>query len=163
MTACENQSTLPAIPCLQNNFCIEILFDIKSRVLQVPSPRADWKHVLCQVTRGRVYSRCLPGVCVCLFCHYHCLYLCQGDSGGPLIARAGPVYSLVGIVSWGYGCGVAEYPGVFARVTKVFDCIILHDHNKSIKDARYWTGLVISRGAAGRPAQDPQDPFKAVH
>ena len=48
---------------------------------------------------------------------------CQGDSGGPLIARAGSGYSLVGVVSWGYGCGVAEYPGVFARVTKVLDWI----------------------------------------
>ena len=45
---------------------------------------------------------------------------CQGDSGGPLIAWTGSEYSLVGVVSWGYGCGVAEYPGVFARVTKVY-------------------------------------------
>ncbi|MFI0444276.1 serine protease [Actinomadura sp. 6N118] len=37
---------------------------------------------------------------------------CQFDSGGPLLTRG----RLVGVVSWGYGCGKAGYPGVFARV-----------------------------------------------
>ncbi|MFG2005325.1 serine protease [Spirillospora sp. NPDC048911] len=37
---------------------------------------------------------------------------CQFDSGGPLLVRG----RLVGVVSWGYGCGKAGYPGVFARV-----------------------------------------------
>jgi secreted trypsin-like serine protease len=40
---------------------------------------------------------------------------CQGDSGGPLtLARANPV--LVGIVSWGEGCG--QHPGVYVRVDR---------------------------------------------
>jgi trypsin len=37
---------------------------------------------------------------------------CQGDSGGPLHSGS----TLVGIVSWGYGCAVAGYPGVYASV-----------------------------------------------
>ncbi|XP_021965716.1 trypsin alpha-3 isoform X2 [Folsomia candida] len=37
---------------------------------------------------------------------------CQGDSGGPLHSGT----TLVGIVSWGYGCAVAGYPGVYASV-----------------------------------------------
>ena len=42
---------------------------------------------------------------------------CQGDSGGPLTMNTGSGYNvLVGVVSFGYQCGVANYPGVYANV-----------------------------------------------
>ena len=38
-----------------------------------------------------------------------------GDSGGPLYDSDNEV--LVGVVSWGFGCAVAAYPGVYSRVS----------------------------------------------
>uniref|UniRef100_A0A8C4Q6Q1 Serine protease 12 n=1 Tax=Eptatretus burgeri TaxID=7764 RepID=A0A8C4Q6Q1_EPTBU len=44
---------------------------------------------------------------------------CQGDSGGPLACPSKPGrWSVYGITSWGYGCGVADMPGVYTRVSR---------------------------------------------
>ncbi|XP_047504461.1 trypsin-1-like isoform X2 [Pieris napi] len=43
---------------------------------------------------------------------------CQGDSGGPLLVQQGDRYQIVGIVSWGVGCGRPGYPGVYTRITR---------------------------------------------
>ena len=43
---------------------------------------------------------------------------CQGDSGGPMFRRdATNAWIQVGIVSWGYGCARAGYPGVYTEVS----------------------------------------------
>jgi secreted trypsin-like serine protease len=40
---------------------------------------------------------------------------CQGDSGGPLVAQG----KVIGLVSWGSGCGLAGNPGVYTRVSEL--------------------------------------------
>ncbi|MEV3860070.1 serine protease [Streptomyces sp. NPDC050095] len=47
---------------------------------------------------------------------------CQGDSGGPLVAQG----RLVGLVSWGSGCGRAGSPGVYTRVSDVVQVLRRH-------------------------------------
>ncbi|XP_017001064.2 trypsin alpha-3 [Drosophila takahashii] len=45
---------------------------------------------------------------------------CQGDSGGPLVSGG----QLVGVVSWGRECALANYPGVFANVAELRDWVL---------------------------------------
>jgi len=42
---------------------------------------------------------------------------CQGDSGGPLMAFVNNSWILGGITSFGHGCALAGYPGVYTRVS----------------------------------------------
>ncbi|KAL4712478.1 hypothetical protein ACJJTC_007494 [Scirpophaga incertulas] len=45
---------------------------------------------------------------------------CQGDSGGPVLFNG----SLVGVTSWGEGCGLPFYPGVKVRVSQYIGWIV---------------------------------------
>ena len=52
--------------------------------------------------------------------------LCSGDSGGPLIipkSDTDDTAVLIGIVSFGYRCGLSDAPGVYTRVTEYISWI----------------------------------------
>uniref|UniRef100_A0ABI7ZIR1 t-plasminogen activator n=1 Tax=Felis catus TaxID=9685 RepID=A0ABI7ZIR1_FELCA len=48
---------------------------------------------------------------------------CQGDSGGPLVCMKDNHMTLVGIISWGLGCGQKDVPGVYTKITNYLDWI----------------------------------------
>lgn len=53
---------------------------------------------------------------------------CQGDSGGPLVVKVGGVAYQVGVVSWGDACAAPNAPGVYTKVSYVFNWIKNNAH-----------------------------------
>ncbi|XP_025840134.2 putative serine protease 42 [Vulpes vulpes] len=49
---------------------------------------------------------------------------CQGDSGGPLVCKFQDTWVQVGIVSWGFGCGRRNVPGVYTNIASYAEWIV---------------------------------------
>lgn len=47
----------------------------------------------------------------------------QGDGGGPMVCERGGSWQVVGVVSWGVGCGQSGVPGVYVKVAHYLDWI----------------------------------------
>ncbi|XP_044538363.1 plasma kallikrein [Gracilinanus agilis] len=54
---------------------------------------------------------------------------CKGDSGGPLSCNYNTKWQLVGITSWGDGCGQKDHPGVYTKVFAYLDWILENTRN----------------------------------
>lgn len=70
---------------------------------------------------------------------------CYGDSGGPLFVPRGQSYVQAGVVSFGEECGLANVPGVYARVSSYGDWI------SAYADVTFYEGNT-------QPDNEPREP-----
>ncbi|MEU2495331.1 serine protease [Streptomyces sp. NPDC007883] len=94
-----------------------------ARTLHAAPVRVQPDSVCAQAYPGSVMGgRYMPATMMCAGDASGGHDACQGDSGGPLVARG----RLIGIVSWGSGCGRADSPGVYTRVGEVLPTVADH-------------------------------------
>jgi hypothetical protein len=68
---------------------------------------------------------------------------CQGDSGGPLVVDAGTDPKVAGITSFGNGCALPDFPGVYTRVSTYVSWI-----RSFVGDPFAWTTVTTNCVAA---------------
>ncbi|XP_053559567.1 neurotrypsin isoform X2 [Bombina bombina] len=86
-----------------------------SRTLQQAAVKLLPKRICEERYRSRFTGRML---CAGSFPEQKHVDSCQGDSGGPLVCeRSGGSWTVYGVTSWGYGCGVRDSPGVYTKVS----------------------------------------------
>jgi len=81
---------------------------------------------------------------------------CQGDSGGPLITLEPPHYhyfSVIGVVSWGDVCADPNFPGVYARVTKVVTWIMKNMEGETCDPPKYYAKTSTNRKSGERSSE----------
>ncbi|KAK2829444.1 hypothetical protein Q7C36_017434 [Tachysurus vachellii] len=70
---------------------------------------------------------------------------CQGDSGGPMVFKHNTTWVQAGIVSFGRGCALPNFPGVYTRVSQYQDWI------NSIIKTKQPGFIAVSNGNPGSP------------
>ncbi|XP_070621339.1 tissue-type plasminogen activator [Erythrolamprus reginae] len=74
-------------------------------------------------TPARLANRTVTKNMLCAGDTRHLHDACQGDSGGPLACLNNGRMKLMGIISWGVGCGTKNTPGVYTRVLRYLNWI----------------------------------------
>lgn len=84
-------------------------------VIKIPLVDSD----LCR----RQMSHNITGNMLCAGIIGQKLDACEGDSGGPMVTLYKDTWFLVGLVSWGEGCGDLDKLGVYTKVSNYIDWI----------------------------------------
>ncbi|CAH1246895.1 OVCH1 [Branchiostoma lanceolatum] len=102
---CPNELQQADVPIVEDDHCKQTYQQLFRQSFGLVPMMRPARHLCAGYTEGGVDS-------------------CQGDSGGPLTCQAPDgTYYQAGVVSYGEGCGQENIPGVYTRVTSVYEWI----------------------------------------
>jgi|GEM_PF-1443977 len=87
---------------------------------------------------------------------------CQGDSGGPLVVLNNNSWTQIGVVSWGQGCALPDYYGVYARLTELVAWVNATTSNISDPQLPTTVNLTSGQSVTGTVGSTAWDNLKIV-